>query len=304
MDNSIWKQNDFEYHVDSALIAMYETKVKKVRSQHPSMCGNEKDLQFFRKLGPYIPGVDRIVALPDNGDRYFYDTNNDGLLNHGCLGAIIAHQPNQNLITGYFDLMTFQKINYLPKPWVRTEKGKLYKNITCIAQNDGMHLRKTFFTLYNDKITACDMVLQSNYGRLNGAHKIVSWKEYEPQNVHDCEFTASVAMQFVADSRFCWSIKAEESEAKVRLGCQKEEIKSLLYARSLPMTETGRKRPVLHLVEAHKRRLKNGTDIDITSFLRGSAKVEMNGTIFTVIPPKVMAPDVSKNSQQYFAEVG
>jgi len=55
-------------------------------------------------------------------------------------------------------------------------------------------------------------------------------------------------------------------EAKAHLGCMREEIKSLLYARDLPMTSTGRKKPILHLVAAHKRRIKEGTDIDIVPF--------------------------------------
>ena len=62
----------------------------------------------------------------------------------------------------------------------------------------------------------------------------------------------------------------------------KEQIKSLLYARSLPVTATGRKRPILHLVAAHRRRIKEGVDIDIGEFLRGVKKVEMGGTVFTV----------------------
>ena len=80
----------------------------------------------------------------------------------------------------------------------------------------------------------------------------------------------------------------------------KEEIKSLLYARSLPMTDTGRKRPILHLVEAHTRRLRNGTDINIDTFLRGTQIIDMYGTRFTVRPPEVLRPVVSENSQRYF----
>lgn len=80
----------------------------------------------------------------------------------------------------------------------------------------------------------------------------------------------------------------------------REEIKSLLYARTLPMTATGRKRPVLHLVEAHKRRMRNGTDVDITSYLRGTQKIEMGGTLFTVKAPVVKKPELSENSMRYY----
>lgn len=83
-----------------------------------------------------------------------------------------------------------------------------------------------------------------------------------------------------------------------------EEVKSLLYARSLPMTATGRKRPILHLVESHKRRMRNGIDVDVTAFLRGQQTVEIGGTVFKVNPPATLRSDVSKPSRdRYFAPV-
>lgn len=51
-----------------------------------------------------------------------------------------------------------------------------------------------------------------------------------------------------------WKIAADEGCGKASLGCTADEVKSLLYARQLPMTATGRKRPILHLVAAHRRR--------------------------------------------------
>jgi len=112
-----------------------------------------------------------------------------------------------------------------------------------------------------------------------------------------------MALQALADRRFCWVITAQEDKARAYVGCTREEIKSLLYARDLPMTATGRKRPILHLVESHKRRLRAGTDIDVTAFLRGIQTVEIQGTRFTVNPPAVVRPEVSEPSQQrYFPE--
>ena len=87
------------------------------------------------------------------------------------------------------------------------------------------------------------------------------------------------------DRHHSWCITAEEHGAKVNLGCMLEEVKSLFYARSLPVTETGRKRPIIHLVEAHKRRIKSGIDIDVKSHLRGISQIEMGGTLFTINQP-------------------
>ena len=69
------------------------------------------------------------------------------------------------------------------------------------------------------------------------------------------------------------------------------------------MTATGRKRPVLHLVEAHKRRMQNGTEIDVTSFLRGSMEVEMNGTLFKVHAPAIIKPTLSTPSQRKYYDL-
>ena len=58
--------------------------------------------------------------------------------------------------------------------------------------------------------------------------------------------------------------------------------------------------PILHLIESHKRRIKNGIDIDITAYLRGQQTVEIDGTIFTINPPQVLKDRVSENSKRLF----
>lgn len=97
------------------------------------------------------------------------------------------------------------------------------------------------------------------------------------------------SLQANADRRFCWEIAADDGFAKASLGCTAEEVKSLLYARELPITTTGRKRPILHLVAAHRRRMKEGIDVDIKPFLRGVAEVTMGGTLFKVRAPEVLS---------------
>lgn len=94
-----------------------------------------------------------------------------------------------------------------------------------------------------------------------------------------------------ADSKYLWIAQTSEDVFKakrkltLRLGVSKEHIKSLFYARSLPLTETGRKRPILHWVRAHQRRTKEGIDIDIEPFLRGITELEMDGLRFRITQP-------------------
>lgn len=52
------------------------------------------------------------------------------------------------------------------------------------------------------------------------------------------------------------------------------------------MTPSGRKRPILHLVHAHRRRIASGIDIDVRDFLRGSREVVMDGIAYRVAAPQ------------------
>lgn len=83
----------------------------------------------------------------------------------------------------------------------------------------------------------------------------------------------------------CWRIRHMNERAPIDIGCSREEVKSLLYARTAPMTESGRKRPILHLVQSHRRRMKSGTDVDVSDFIRGSREVSLGGDTFQVIAP-------------------
>lgn len=83
-----------------------------------------------------------------------------------------------------------------------------------------------------------------------------------------------------------WRIRLASDISPIDLGCSRSEVKSLLYARQAPMTEAGRKRPILHLVASHRRRMKEGIEIDIDEFLRGTREIEMGGQLFQVRAPQ------------------
>ena len=104
-------------------------------------------------------------------------------------------------------------------------------------------------------------------------------------------------MQTIDDLRHQWTIKTPLEDTSVTVGAYAENVKSLLYARSLPMTATGRKRPILHAVNAHRRRLKSGIEIDITPFLRGTHTVEMGGSVFQVSAPARLVEDIEQQKR-------
>lgn len=307
-NDSYWEQDEFEDYIASSMIAMYEEKLVKDKGITPCARVRDKDLKMFRQMGPYIPGWDRLIIAPDPNGNCFYDRENDGLVTQGCVGMIKTEDSySDDQLKGYFHNTSFRRVKSLPKGWISRAPGALYMGVNFVAQNKGYYARRHYFTVTrNGQIVAADINIPSrSYGPNCYGEKaqIISYSDCEPHLLPEAEFNFSMAIQYCADAKYCWSIRAEEAKAKVTLGCQKEEVKSLLYARSLPMTATGRKRPVLHLVEAHKRRLKNGIDVDVTAFLRGQQTVEMDGTIFTVRPPsRQTMPELSENSDRYYEQ--
>jgi hypothetical protein len=193
-----------------------------------------------------------------------------------------------------------RQVPALGQYWHKRKDGTLYEMLATHADSAGIHGERRFFTVTGrGEVVACTQKIASNthgtsYGMASG---IVAPDEAWLQETGTW---ASVALQLLADRRHCWSITAQEKTARAHLGCMTEEVKSLLYARSLPLTATGRKRPILHLVEAHKRRMRNGTDVDVTTFLRGEQVVEIAGTIFRVNPPAKLQPEVSKPSRERY----
>lgn len=92
------------------------------------------------------------------------------------------------------------------------------------------------------------------------------------------------------DKRYFWCITAQEENmpsipAKAHFSIDEEYVKSLFYARTIPITSTGRLRPILHWVSAHKRRLKEGIDVDVRKHLRGIEAFSMHGVNFKITQP-------------------
>lgn len=108
-------------------------------------------------------------------------------------------------------------------------------------------------------------------------------------------YWGSGAINLVADSKYLWKIEATEKfgwgslgrelSAKMIFGTAPDMVKSLFYARDLPITAAGRRRPILHWVSAHKRRLEKGTDVDIAKYLRGITQFVMGDLPFSITSP-------------------
>lgn len=299
-NKDFWAQEDFEETVSSALISCFETKIKKLKGAPPADRLTEERLFGIRQTGPYIASNSRLLTAEAYDDedifktRWGFDVENDVLPQSGCYTIIPEGKTAESNPDTYVITIHFKKANVLGKYWHQQSGGTLYELTFLYAlKAGGIMGERRFITV--DKtgmVFPCKQILRSAVGFCK--HEII---ETEPIILKETEMMGSVVLQISSDRRFCWTITAQEEKAKVHLGCMQEEIKSLLYARSLPVTDTGRKRPVLHLIESHKRRLRNGIDIDVTSYLRGQQTVEINGTQFKINAPQTMKDKLSINSQ-------
>ena len=293
-NQDLWTTDSFEDSVAAALITCFETRIKKNKGAGPNTLTNER-MNLIRRIGPYIPSNDRVIIAPSTtgiGDWEF-DVTNDPMPTIGCIGFTRTHQAPPDEYGGFFQATYIRKVTNLPKTWHRRSGGQLYEIIIAASENEFIEGDRSFFCITKEgKVIACEQRFE-----LSGRYKINHDFTTPEKELRDREARASIALQFIADSRHCWTIEARESNCLARLGSMPEQIKSLLYARSVPLTETGRKRPILHLVAAHQRRLKNGIDINITGFLRGVQTVEIGGTYFTVRPAPALLPDLSAASR-------
>jgi hypothetical protein len=301
-----WDQDDFEDNVASVLIACFETSVKKDKNAVPRDRMTSDRLALLRREGPYIASNSRIYVAPASyGMNWGFDIENDPLPHRGCRainprfeGKLASSIPN-----AYMFFVYLNRTDRMERYWHRRGGGTIYEMLLMFAENDGIDGERRYITVSKTgEVVACTPKIPNVRGYKPGVP--IKTLEMDEEWLHTTSVWAAFSLQAFADRRFCWTITAQEKEAKAHLGCMQEEIKSLLYARSLPMTATGRKRPILHLVEAHKRRMKNGTDVDITAFLRGQQTVEIGGTMFKVRAPTVLRPTLSRPSQdRYYDKV-
>ena len=278
-----WDNKEFELAIESSLIANYEDKIIKNKYIHKADRLTPRILDSMRKCGVYIPGKDRYIM------RSGFDILNDPLPKRGCLSWINHRKPTEQRYkyNGYAFNIYFEKCEKLGhKGWARTSGGQLYC-ICIVSMQDkgGVKGEKRYLTV--DKqgdIKCCDLTIINENEWGAGVKRTL--KDDEPYVIKQAEYQLSSALQYEADKKFCWVISVNDEKGKIQIGCTREEVKSLFYARNLPMTKTGRKRPIIHLVEAHKRRLQNGTDINIDNYLRGVKTVEMGGVIFSISQPR------------------
>ena len=221
------------------------------------------DLGMLYKAGPYIPCVRRLSLVQN------IDVKTDGVPGIRPVGLI--HDDG-------IDFYLIRPVDKYPRHVVSiTRDVKKYKLVLFTKERD-------------DKVMSLDVIyfgLRSNGDIVTPVEKGARHPIYA--HLGGAAYPALVANAW-ADGKYQWIVETREqvgkiSNVKLRLGVDKESIKSLFYARSCPLTETGRKRPILHWVRSHQRRLEKGIDVDISAHLRGICEFNMHGVDMAITQP-------------------
>jgi hypothetical protein len=218
--------------------------------------------------GVYVPLAKRLV-FSDQIDLKNFELPN---------AATLVRQASAEA----FQFIRVKRVGKLPIGWLAPTRGAYYK-LTVFTKKKldepNMDMWSIFVLVKPDgHVVPCVSRRHPRDGDVIAA--IGFWT-----------FAAVVTINASDDARHLWQVRTGEpllggnQKTPLALGCDPERIKSLFYARSLPVTETGRKRPILHWVRAHQRRLESGTDIDISKHLRGIERFEMGGFDFEITSP-------------------
>lgn len=226
--------------------------------------------------GIYIPGSERV---------YWHGTFDIGVDDFPDKGCVYC----QPLKGEQFRYCTIEKIDKFPK------------YIFCSCSDPAARYRVVVTVINEDKKIYPVIVFESFFavdkkGRVGSAIDVNYKRAYAgtSEAYHGCKYGAG-ALSLLADRKYLWNVCAIESfekyDLKINFGINEDHIKSLLYARDAPLTLSGRKRPILHWVDQHKRRIKEGVDIDINKYLRGITEFNLGNLSFQIDNPK----KISKN---------
>lgn len=277
--NATWDSDRFEDQIAGTVIALYERPSRIKGSDWPG--ASLYDIDQIKRNGAFV----------QHPNRYVFDDELDAPLDTIYTGLFVESQiqgGRRIVVEGvgadvYGGFCVLKRAPAIPAPFYPMAKGTPYCYISMSATDDGaLETEKQYVTVNGKDVVPCAI----------DAKRKKAWNyQHRPPVLEGESLAENTARRVVmlcntiADRNHQWGIQAIESDVRVELQCYHAEIKSLLYARTLPITSTGRKRPILHLVSAHRRRMKEGIDIDIDAFLRGVKKVEMGGAVFEVRAP-------------------
>lgn len=284
-NKSYWDQEEFEDLIISGIVGFYEKRNKIYQCQHPAYKIKEKDIKEIKSFGFYFLPNDRVTLI---------DEITLPFLSKGCFTS----KPNEETwigesdrINGYLNHVYFRRSQERLKPELLHpgRSGIIYEIFrSSIHSRQGLIIGKNYVMIGEDgKLYPIYCRRANDFPNPKQAHEDAN---------ESCKLL-SAAHGFYDDRKYLWNVRAEEKEAHMTFGVYPEQIKSLFYARQNPLSSTGRRRPILHWVASHRRRLKEGIEIDIEKHLRGVTEFEMEGTKFSITLPTKIVSTQNKNNE-------
>lgn len=267
MEKGIWEKEEFDDIIVRSLIGLYDDKnITNTRAQHPLSRVTKSDIAFARNIGCYIVPNDRII----DGEQL--DFISDGLPPFASFTEQEERQSSPEDLRDYITLYFAKRLKRLPGSLKTLGHKAYYEMLTWAPQaSGGSYLHKMYIGF---------SISGKAYPAFAG-----DMLRFGPKYQQSLSLLAQATLQFWQDRRYLWNVQAIEAEAKCTFGVYENQIKSLLYSRKSPLAETGRRRPILHWVRSHRRRMKSGVDIDIEKHLRGITEFVMDGTMFRITRP-------------------
>lgn len=238
------------------------------------------DIGFAYLHGFYYPCIERVVLTSQ------IDLDNDGLSEYAGLIDRPVERGKDSL---YFYSVRQSPI---PRGFACPVRGTSYMN--TMFYRDDQRPARMIKALGGDPLSLVSW--PANINPINGrVVPALRCGDFPTGNnaIHTSVMTVmpAITLNAWADRLHLWNVETSEAvmgkviKTPLRLGVSEEHVKSLFYAREAPLTETGRKRPILHWVQSHLRRIKSGIDIDVRQHMRGIIEFEMAGFPFRITNP-------------------
>ena len=304
-DKDIWDEEEIEASIFNAFYALNS----EVFTVHPlSRTFTFRDNFVCKTVGCYFPPKDRVFY------KNCLDVRNDGM-------------PLTCTFSGagdYFDISYHERVGRRPDlstvvifPIKKLPKGVkglgsdfYYKLLHWEFYEDGVEQKTFRYAEFDEKsVKNSNMLVSGCYVGINSKDDRII-PVIDPKWVYNrykfsrqwIKSAFSLCVNAYLDARYLWNVDCYYQYGKnlnvwLKFGVYEEHIKSLLYSRDLPVTASGRKRPIQHWVKAHKRRIKKGTDItQVKKHLRGINRFEMFGYKFLISNPmkKDLLPELEK----------
>ena len=284
---------DFSYKVMLPILDIYPGDKDRLEGwviggrNHADKYFGLPDISAALLDGIYIPGTERQYWLGT------FDTHVDALPESG---SVIIDDGSKALVK----YCNIKKIDHIPTGvWDSKKNGVAASYEVSIVE---IHDKKDFLLMYRPKekdddirhhVFTCEksyfQVMQD--GRINA---VIDTSRHKKERIYNDVWCGAIwgagALTLTADRKYLWNVQIAEElnrgvKAKLNFGVKEDHIRSLFISRDAPMTKAGRRNPILHWVNAHKRLSKSDELYDVRKHLRGHEEFDMGGFHFKITEP-------------------